>query len=317
MRKVFPNAMVAHLWANQSQEEARSGNGQFYFSGDTIYSYGSHFPIAKHVIGQGGRTGVLFTTCGYSNTTAKHITIVRRALRQELINGATVFNVDLIKTWDGAIDHARNWKNYSKALADRIEEGKKARAYGVHACERARNTVAEANRYAEFFELPARMTLPEGFEVIEQRATEKAARHEAAQVEQRRRDRERAEHQRARERAQAIAALPRWQAGEDVYVNWYSLDHADPTFLRVKDDELQTSKGARVPLDHAIRTFKVIAQCRAQGREYVRNGHTIHVGHFAVDRITPDGTLYAGCHVIQWAEIERIANQLGILNAAQ
>jgi len=44
IRTVHPADMVAHLWAHKSQEYARvSGTGNFYFNGDTIYSYGSHF----------------------------------------------------------------------------------------------------------------------------------------------------------------------------------------------------------------------------------------------------------------------------------
>ena len=48
-RYVYPSDMVAHLWANKSQDSARESGGRFYFVGDTIYSYGSHFPIARHV----------------------------------------------------------------------------------------------------------------------------------------------------------------------------------------------------------------------------------------------------------------------------
>ena len=34
------NSMVAHLWANESQESANGSN--FYFEGQSIYSYGHH-----------------------------------------------------------------------------------------------------------------------------------------------------------------------------------------------------------------------------------------------------------------------------------
>lgn len=44
----------------------------FFFRGDTIYSYGQHFPIARHVTGTRGRAAVLFTTRDYSKTTSKH-----------------------------------------------------------------------------------------------------------------------------------------------------------------------------------------------------------------------------------------------------
>ena len=50
-RHVFPNREIPHLWAHKTQDEARNGTGSFYFTAATIYSYGSHFPIATHVTG--------------------------------------------------------------------------------------------------------------------------------------------------------------------------------------------------------------------------------------------------------------------------
>lgn len=66
------NSQVAHLWANRSRERAKGSN--FYFEGDTIYSYGSHFPIARHFGGV-----VLFTNQSYSVSTSRHISYVRQA----------------------------------------------------------------------------------------------------------------------------------------------------------------------------------------------------------------------------------------------
>jgi hypothetical protein len=71
MKKVFPNDMVAHVWAQQKQDEGRSGNGNFSFSGPTIYSYGT--PIANIVTGTRKRKGALLTSQSYSvTTTGKH-----------------------------------------------------------------------------------------------------------------------------------------------------------------------------------------------------------------------------------------------------
>jgi hypothetical protein len=53
-----------------------------------------------------------------------------------------------------------------------------------------------------------------------------------------------------------------------------------------------------------------IRKVRESGQEYIRNGHTIHLGHYVIDRIEPDGTVHAGCHVVRWEEIERISSQL-------
>jgi hypothetical protein len=74
MKKVHTPENVAHLFANQLQDEARTQTNNFYFWGDRIFSYGSHFVIAKHYNGV-----LLFTLRSYSNTTAKHINHVANA----------------------------------------------------------------------------------------------------------------------------------------------------------------------------------------------------------------------------------------------
>jgi hypothetical protein len=83
-----------------------------------------------------------------------------------------------------------------------------------------------------------------------------------------------------------------------------------PPMLRIVCDEVQTSRGARFPIAHAKRVLAFIRRVREFGQAYVRNGHTIHLGPYAIDRIEPDGTVKAGCHVVSWKEIERIAPAL-------
>jgi len=48
-----------------------------FIEGDTIYSYGHHFPIAKR---EPRLNGFLFNPLGYSSSTAKHKSNVRSAL---------------------------------------------------------------------------------------------------------------------------------------------------------------------------------------------------------------------------------------------
>lgn len=90
MKHVFETEQVAHLWMHQAQADARNALGNFYFEGDTIYSYGRHFPIARHVAGVNGRRAILFTTSSYSKTTSRQIGIVRSAIHG---NGVEVFDV--------------------------------------------------------------------------------------------------------------------------------------------------------------------------------------------------------------------------------
>ena len=80
MKKVLNADNVAHTWANQQQDEARTPNNSFYFYNNTIYSYGSHFPIAKHATNSKGETAILFTTRSYSMTTSKHIALVKQSI---------------------------------------------------------------------------------------------------------------------------------------------------------------------------------------------------------------------------------------------
>ena len=108
MKKVLNADNVAHTWAYQSQNEAYTPNRSFYFYGPTIYSYGSHFPIAKHAINNKGETAILFTTRGYSNTTSKHISKVRQSIpnRENIIycnNPENTAN-DNILYWNREID---------------------------------------------------------------------------------------------------------------------------------------------------------------------------------------------------------------------
>lgn len=74
MRKVLKSSNeVFHFWANKVQSEGKAG--AVFFDGEYVFSYDRHFAIARHLP---NRT-VAFTTRGYSNTTAKHISQARSA----------------------------------------------------------------------------------------------------------------------------------------------------------------------------------------------------------------------------------------------
>jgi len=49
-----------------------------------------------------------------------------------------------------------------------------------------------------------------------------------------------------------------------------------------------------------------------KGQTYQRNGHTIHLGHFALDSLDTEGNVTAGCHTVQWEEITRVAALAGV-----
>jgi hypothetical protein len=155
-------------------------------------------------------------------------------------------------------------------------------------------------RYAAFFDL-SDVAVPESNELDALQSwigaheeEERRRREEAARL---------AEEERRRAQADRIQ---QFRAGDP---NVSYIAGVSP-MLRVVGDEVQTSLGARFPVSHARRGLAFIRKVRESGREYVRNGHTIHLGNYLIDRIEPDGTVHADCHVVKWEEIERITPQI-------
>lgn len=80
-RKVYPRDMVAHLWANASQDEARDSGGNMYFTGPALFSYGSHFVIGYRMAEAPKLPPLFIMHAGsYSNTTSKMQHAARQAV---------------------------------------------------------------------------------------------------------------------------------------------------------------------------------------------------------------------------------------------
>ena len=285
-RYVHPVDMVAHLWANQTQDSARNPCHNFYFHGDTIYSYGSHFPIARHVTRK-GNSAVLLTTRTYSATTAGHISMVAGACRH-----LTVFHVADVT----GSDFRKQFAEYRAAYMALVGKYANSRQRKPEYLAELRGLVEEANRYAEFFGLRARLTLPDDLTgmIAECQAIDK-------------REKARKQREEAKQAREALERVQKWVDGESDYCPSYG-----PIRLRVKGDELQTTRGARVPLAHAVKAFRVLKRLHDKGQAYQRNGHTIHLGPFALDSLDVAGNVRAGCHEVAWEEIARVATLAGV-----
>jgi hypothetical protein len=300
-KHVFDTGQIPHLWAHRTQEEARNRQGNLYFTGDTIYSYGSHFPIARHVTNDAGELGVLLTTATYSVTTSSHCSAVRSAIP----SGMQVFHVPNVcpGRYSGseltADDQAGNLTDYTERIEKHVITSARARSSYLKEWnhEQAICLRDEAFAYCAFFGLPV-PNIPEVPELDSDALT-------AIRKREAKRAAEKAE-QTKRERAEALVRqqelIAKWRAGQ------YSGCFYDvPAMLRIVGDEVVTSRGAHFPVSHAKRGLAFVRRVRESGQVYVRNGHTIHLGPYAIDRIEQDGTVKAGCHVVSWEEIERIA----------
>jgi hypothetical protein len=301
IRHVVSSGEVPHLWFHKTQNSARTGGrGNLYFENDTIYSYGSHFPIARHVF-NGKESAVLFTTRTYSVTTSGHCSAVRSAIP----SSALVFSVPELSYIGQDYknsernEHKTNIADYIKRIETAIVTSARARSswskQGSHTD--AVNLLAEVKAYGKFFRLrlPKLPSVP-ALDSKEMAAIrEREAKRAAIKAEETRKQREeqaRFEQEKAE----------RWRNGENVgYL--YNV----PCMLRVSGEDVETSRGARVPISHAKRGLRFVRSVVGSGQAYIRNGHTLHLGVYAIDKIDADGTLHAGCHVISYPEIERIA----------
>lgn len=308
MKTVFDTRMVAHIWAQQKQPHGRGGN--LFFEGRTIYSYGKHFPIATFHTVKGKGTCVLFTTDGYSVSTTRHCSYVRRSIRPE----NPIFNVPKImpafeygpdKT-DSLYAHNKNWESYKQRIQEAHET--MARSRSAHKiqwhAQKAMQIREEANRYAAFFGLPRRLKSPivgkpfEKFmEEIRKKIKTMDAKNKKALAAKAKKQKETQEEN-----------IRLWRTGE--------LSHmtiAPPNvLLRVNKTDVETSKGARVPVTEALRACRFVLNKKMAGETWHRNGERFPVGQFELDAIDADGNVRAGCHFIKWEEIARLLPALNL-----
>lgn len=261
---------VAHSWAHQTGRN-RKGFAMFY-DGDTIYSWGYHFPIARHITAPNGEQVVLFTDASYSVSTAKHKTIVRRALGY---NRPGVVPVPDLRHGDDK-RAAELWWMAKEALIEELAlKWKRARTYkDIHAGSMAA-TIEQANRISELYQLdkPA-LTMPEDIGAW------------VSAAEERRKEEQRQKDLKERE------VIRKWVNGEDVRP-----PHTRIPYVRVKGDFVETSWGVKVGLKQARRLYRLAAACARCGHEF-RNTKGHRIDGWQINRISGDGTLHVGCHVI-------------------
>lgn len=322
-KTIYPTNEIAHLWAHQAVPVAYNPQRSFYFEGPTIFSYGPHFPIAMHVQNERGQSAVLLTEQTYSVTTAGHISKVRRAIP---FPRATCFNV-----WhptDARSDVIR--RDYEIRIERKrasLDAPKTRKTTKAQRGLELRSLIAEANRAAEFFgfdpfepldqaDVDAALAVQAEYaaKLDETRKARRIARAIRLEAEQNSR---RMGYERYRE-IWKDTLLDCWRNRKPYPERMALLPHAlDFAYLRVIGDEIETTLGARVPVEHVRRALPFVLRLIAKGDQWQRNGHTIHLGHYSLDRIDTDGTVYAGCHRIPRSEVEYIASVLGVIPNAE
>ena len=298
---------TAHAWAQQSQHEGREAARvlRIFFEGPTIYSYGRHFPIATFHQKKGGARVVLFTTRGYSNTTAAHIQAARGAISHVRI----VYCLRPLKAAAG--DHAENMADFeanAKAIALKLAKATKPEIY-INQIDAERRRMED---YAGYFKIGIKK-FKFKFLYLESKemasATTKkeiAAAKKAAEALRAKR----AAHE--KEQAERLALMV--EADKASFHNFErdTVRIGEFTFLRFQPNEreIKTSKGVRISYNDAYRHYDRLKSLQFR---YNRQGYlsTNDQGGgefegYRLRNITAD-YFEIGCHKIEWAELDYVA----------
>lgn len=285
------NSNVAHAWANQT---GRDRNGShFYYRDSTIYSYGSHFPIARHTMDAEGRPVVLFTLRNYSPSTARHISITRRAASH--LRLIFVYKPDAI----GAGDVRANFEHFKRdaeAAAEKLIRARKPERYVAEI-----NTARErAEAYAAFIGVQVPADVAEAFKITDADAA-RAYSEEAAEREERRRAA--AAARALREHAEQVAEFRNFERAH------VTNKATGRDFLRYNRgaNRIETSQGVRIPYTAARRMFDWLIRTAAAGGCV---GCDFEITGYRVREVTAE-TFTVGCHSFDISEARAIAAACG------
>ena len=286
MKTSFKNhSEVAHIWAQQSQESGNAGN--IFFNGKSIYSYGHHFEIARFII----EDIVFFTTRTYSNTTAKHKSIVLSAISHK--------NVFVVPSFE---DHIENVHHYIKEINETLLKSARAKTYGEWLFNEAKEYSITLKNYIDIFK-------PE-LSKEDQKAVEKVLSDELYSDEKRQEILEKAKKisvkkaiettKRNKEnQIKEVIELDQWR--ERIIQNSYhTFKYLTGPFLRIGNDNktIETSRGAYVSEELGKRLYKMYKVGIPIHGEKIENYTVIS---------TDSEHIKIGCHNISVNEIELLA----------
>lgn len=305
-KNVYKTAEIPHLWFHKTQQSARN-HGNLFFDGDTIYSYGYHFQIARHVTNERGEAAVLFNSASDSSMTAQHKQHVRRAIP----GGYPVFHCNAGRRTDLCINNCL--RIMQREFDTTLSNLKSAKSKPSKAC-----------KYGEF--LVARSSLRNFLDFIGQeyehlnhaltQAEEADYRqmcdeHDAKVSEARDKRSEASrtafaawQMQREEDSKRTIAErIEAWRNGK-----YTSLPYDTPTMVRINAGTVETSRGATFPLAHAVKGLPLVMAIINGNMEYQRkeSDPIIRLGHYTIDNIG-NGVLTAGCHNITYDEVRHFA----------
>lgn len=345
-KHTFTSKEIAHVWANEGATHGKSP-GAMRFEGPAFYSYAT---VIARIVKHKGKTAYVIDGASFSPSTRQHQSAVRHAIPDQGAARFIVDCGARGQSLNFTPASLRDWylSERVKLLAAPASKYEHKRAEVVVQRDVLLDSAREVCR---FFGLPTKrldkMAESEVGEVIAARTICNDYANRRANARNKREATQRANRlvkfNALAERilngpASNVDALPYdwkslaestpgltekltakfdelnaatiadWRAGKIAYARLVS---DTSTMLRRVGDIVETSKGARVPLADAQRTFDFVVRkrldvTRARLCEWNANGETHSVGMYALNKVNGFG-IVAGCHRITWEEIERFA----------
>lgn len=314
VKSILTTDQVIHVWAQRTQSYGQNAKRSVFFEGDKLFSYGYHWLMAQFVTNARGELAALINSERYTQgtTTNNHTNSARHAVRDDVPRFAVAgAGGDLDWNGDGAppVLPERKVKaaldDYVAKAVEAFGKAKRARSQWSinYQTRRAVETMEEAQAFADWSGYAWERPDLGAALASAQEAVKRARAREAQAL--------------ADAKAKAADDFAAWQAGAARRCPAaFATDEKGSVYLRKAGDLLETSRGASVPWDHAVKAFRFIKLCKAKGEAFQRNGRTVRVGHFTVDRIAPNGDMHAGCHFFSWTRIEEVARREGVLDLA-
>jgi hypothetical protein len=286
MKTVFKSTEIAHVWAHESAPHGRN-RGNESFDGRSYYSYSTE--IAR-IIERKGQKAYLLNITSYSVTTSSHQHGVAMAIPKNAIifeigdfgRGVSLNNVTGSMLFDYSIQRAAQ-------CADKATRARTNKDW--HLVEQA-NWIKQAKQVCAFFGLCRKVD-----DKVIERLQDRIAR-------EKRRQAKLAKECQAKLEKENAATIGKWLKGENVYFPW----NIERVYLRRIGEEMETSRGVRVPIQDAKRAYQFV--CKHKDDAWRRNGQQFSIGNYQLDSVNNAGVI-AGCHRVTWDEIDRFAKLQG------
>ena len=272
MKTVFSNTDCVHTFAQRTQNNGRTSNNNIFFEGDKIYSYGYHYELGRFL----DDNTILINDEGYSNSTAKHITLLVGATSQYKQYYKTKTDIHLVHT---EIMYLK--KKLSKARKPQIYISQIYNlwnSFNEYINERKKTVLTKEKKYKELLLFVDSLQEETSIEDLRNWAKEEAKK------------------KKEKEQKQLTESLAKFRAYES---NYFRIGNNDYLRLSKCAQFVETSQGVKIDIEEAKRYLKILNSGVMMRGAKIGNYTTISF----------DKLLRIGCHNISKEQINYI-NQL-------